>query len=89
MNLSSALANCGALEKYNIRIIGVDPEAIRRGEDRLAFKETMQELGIDLPESKTAYSIEEAETIAGELGYPVIIRPAFTMAAQAAAWSIT
>src|SRR5512136_699332 len=79
LNLSSALAQCGALTKYNVRVIGVDPEAIRRGEDRLAFKETMQELGIDLPRSKTAYSVEDAEAVAAELGYPVIIRPAFTM----------
>ncbi len=73
LNLSSALATCGALDKYRVRVIGVDPEAIRRGEDRLAFKETMQELGIDLPKSKTAYSVEEAEQVAMELGYPVII----------------
>src|SRR5512137_115434 len=79
LNLSSALANSGALDKYNVKVIGVDPEAIRRGEDRLAFKETMQELGIDLPKSKIAYSVEEAEQVAMELGYPVIIRPAFTL----------
>src|SRR5512137_367253 len=47
LNLSSSLANCGALEKYHVQVIGVDPEAIRRGEDRLAFKETMEELGIE------------------------------------------
>src|SRR5512137_768672 len=79
LNLSSALANSGALDKYNVKVIGVDPEAIRRGEDRLAFKETMQELGIDLPKSKIAFSVEEAEKVATELGYPVIIRPAFTL----------
>jgi carbamoyl-phosphate synthase large subunit len=79
LNLSSSLARCGALDKYNVKVIGVDPEAIRRGEDRLAFKETMEELGIEVPQSKIAYSIEEAEAIAAELGYPVIIRPAFTL----------
>ena len=79
LNLSSALASCGALEKYNVKIIGVDPEAIRRGEDRLVFKETMNELGIDVLRSKIAYSVEDAEIIAAELGYPVVVRPAFTL----------
>ncbi|MFH0849034.1 MAG: carbamoyl-phosphate synthase large subunit [archaeon] len=79
LNLSASLARSGALEKYNVKIIGVEPEAIRRGEDRLAFKETMMELGIDLPRSKTALSVEEAEVIAEELGYPVVVRPAYTM----------
>ncbi len=79
LNLSSGLARSGVLDKYNVRVIGVDPEAIRRGEDRLAFKETMEELGIDMPRSKIAYSVEEAEAVASELGYPVIIRPAFTL----------
>jgi carbamoyl-phosphate synthase large subunit len=79
LNLSSSLARCGALEKYNVKVIGVDPEAIRRGEDRLAFKETMEELGIEMPRSKIAYCVEDAEAVAVELGYPVIIRPAFTL----------
>ena len=79
LNLSAGLAQCGALDKYNVRVIGVEPDAIRRGEDRLAFKETMSELGIDMPKSKIAYSVEEAETIAGELGYPVVVRPAYTL----------
>jgi carbamoyl-phosphate synthase large subunit len=79
LNLSSSLAENGVLEKYKVKVIGVDPEAIHRGEDRLAFKETMQELGIDVPKSEIAYSVEEAEIVAAKLGYPVIIRPAFTM----------
>jgi carbamoyl-phosphate synthase large subunit len=79
LNLSSSLSRCGALDKYNVKVIGVDPEAIRRGEDRLAFKETMMELGIPVPKSKIAYSVEDAELVAAELRYPVIIRPAFTM----------
>jgi len=57
----------------------VQADAIERGEDRLAFKETMQKLGIDLPQSAMAYSVEEAEKIAAQLGYPVVIRPAYTM----------
>ncbi|MFC1487734.1 carbamoyl-phosphate synthase large subunit [Thermoproteota archaeon] len=79
LNLSSSLASCGALDKYNVKVIGVDLEAIRRGEDRLAFKETMIELGIATAQSKIAYSVEDAELVATELGYPVIVRPAFTM----------
>jgi carbamoyl-phosphate synthase large subunit len=79
LNLSSALARSGALDKYHVKIIGVDLDAIRRGEDRLAFKETMGELGIEVLESKIAYSVEEAEVIATELGYPVVVRPAYTM----------
>jgi carbamoyl-phosphate synthase large subunit len=79
LNLSSSLAESGVLDKYGVRVIGVEPDAIKRGEDRLAFKQTMTELGIDMPASKTAYSVNEAEAIAAELGYPVVVRPAYTM----------
>jgi len=79
LNLSASLARCGALDKYNVQVIGVDLEAIRRGEDRLAFKETMAELGIEMPQSKVAYTVEDAEAIAAELGYPIVVRPAFTL----------
>jgi carbamoyl-phosphate synthase large subunit len=79
LNLSASLAECGALEKYNVKVIGVEPDAIKRGEDRLAFKKTMNELNIEMPRSEIARSVEEAETIASELGYPVVIRPAYTM----------
>jgi carbamoyl-phosphate synthase large subunit len=79
LNLSSELARAGILEEYGVKIIGVDIDAIERGEDRLAFKETMKRLGIEMPKSKIALSVEEAEEIAAELGYPVVIRPAYTM----------
>ncbi len=79
LNLSASLAECGALKKYNVKVIGVEPDAIKRGEDRLAFKETMTELGIDMPRSKIAYTLEEAEAHATEIGFPVVIRPAYTM----------
>ena len=79
LNLSASLANSGALEKYGVKIIGVEPDAIKRGEDRLAFKETMAELGIDMPQSQIARSVDEAEVIANELGYPVVVRPAYTL----------
>ncbi len=79
LNLSSSLAERGILEKYNVKVIGVAPDAIKRGEDRLVFKATMEELGIEMPKSKTACSVEEAETIATGMGFPVIVRPAYTM----------
>jgi carbamoyl-phosphate synthase large subunit len=79
LNLSSELHRAGVLEKYGVKVIGVQVDAIERGEDRIAFKETMNRLGIEMPRSKPAYSVEEAEIIAQELGYPVVIRPAYTM----------
>ncbi|MBW1781466.1 MAG: carbamoyl-phosphate synthase large subunit [Deltaproteobacteria bacterium] len=79
LNLSSELARTGVLEKYNVKIIGVEVDAIKRGEDRIAFKETMDRLGIEMPKSEPAFSVEEAERIADTLGYPVVIRPAYTM----------
>ncbi len=79
LNLASELAMSGALDKYGVKVIGVQVDAIKRGEDRLAFKQTMERLGIDMPRSEVAYSVEEAEKIAEKLGYPVVIRPAYTM----------
>jgi len=79
LNLSSELAQAGVLEKYGVKVVGVQVDAIKRGEDRGAFKETMNRLGIEMPKSKLAFNVEEAEKIADELGYPVIIRPAYTM----------
>jgi len=79
LNLASELARTGVLEKYNVKIIGVEVDAIKRGEDRIAFKETMERLGIEMPRSEPAFSVEEAEKIADKLGYPVVIRPAYTM----------
>ncbi|MBW2170768.1 MAG: carbamoyl-phosphate synthase large subunit [Deltaproteobacteria bacterium] len=79
LNLSSELYREGVLDEYGVQIIGVQADAIERGEDRSAFKETMTKLGLDLPKSALAYSVEEAEKIAAELGYPVVIRPAYSM----------
>ncbi|MBM3143124.1 MAG: carbamoyl-phosphate synthase large subunit [Chloroflexi bacterium] len=79
LNLSAELARSGVLSKYSVEVIGVDIDAIRSGEDRTAFKETMNRLGIDMPRSQAAYSVEDAEKVAAELGYPVVIRPAYTM----------
>ncbi|HHU57834.1 MAG TPA: carbamoyl-phosphate synthase large subunit [Bacteroidales bacterium] len=79
LNLSLDLANKGILEKYNVEVIGVNLKAIEKGEDRTAFKNSMEELGIEMARSKAVTSIEAAEEIAEELGYPVVIRPAYTM----------
>ncbi len=79
LNLATELANAGVLEKYGVKVIGVQLDAIKRGEDRSAFKETMDRLGIEIPRSEIAHSPEEAEKIAQELGLPVVIRPAYTM----------
>ena len=79
LNLSLELNRRGILEKYGVRIIGVSPEAIERGEDRLEFMKTMERLGIETARGVTAESVEDVERIAGDFGYPVVIRPAFTM----------
>jgi carbamoyl-phosphate synthase large subunit len=79
LNLASALYKAGILKKYNVEVIGVKVDAIERGEDREVFKQTMKELGIPVPRSEIALSVEEAEVIAKKLGYPVVIRPAYTM----------
>ncbi|MCL6628453.1 MAG: carbamoyl-phosphate synthase large subunit, partial [Armatimonadetes bacterium] len=79
LNLTADLHRKGILAKYGVQIIGVQADAIERGEDRIAFKETMNKLGIEMPRSAPAFSVEEAENIAKELGYPVVIRPAYTL----------
>lgn len=79
LNLSSILARKGILDEYNVKVIGVNVDAIERGEDRTAFKETMNRLGIDMPRSKAVNTIEDAESVAAELGYPVVVRPAYTL----------
>jgi carbamoyl-phosphate synthase large subunit len=79
LNLSSQLAKDGVLRRNGVQIIGVQVDAIERGEDRIAFKDTMNRLQIEMPRSEPAYSIDEAERIADQLGYPVVIRPAYTM----------
>jgi len=79
LNLSSELAKAGVLEKYGVKVVGVNIDAIKRGEDRTAFKETMNRLGIEMPESQTVNTVGAAEKVAAQLGYPVVIRPAYTM----------
>ena len=79
LNLCSELAEAGVLEKYNVEVIGVQVDAIERGEDRIEFKKTMDSLGIEMARSEVAYSVDEALAIADKLGYPVVLRPAYTM----------
>ena len=79
LNLCAELNQAGVLEKYGVKVIGVQVDAIERGEDRIAFKKTMNELGIEMARSEVAYSVEEALAIADQLGYPVVLRPAYTM----------
>ncbi|HIQ72845.1 MAG TPA: carbamoyl-phosphate synthase large subunit [Candidatus Cottocaccamicrobium excrementipullorum] len=79
LNLCAELAKAGILEKYHVQVIGVQVDAIERGEDRIEFKNSMNALGIEMARSQVAYSVEEALGIADELGYPVVLRPAYTM----------
>ena len=79
LNLSLQLAKKGILKEHNVEVIGVNLDAIEKGEDRTEFKNSMTRLGIDMPKSKAVNTVEDAEKVAEELGYPVVIRPAFTM----------
>ena len=79
LNLCSELSKAGILDKYGVQVIGVQVDAIERGEDRIEFKKAMGKLGIEMARSEVAYSVDEALKIADELGYPVVLRPAYTM----------
>ena len=79
LNLCAELNKAGVLDKYNVQVIGVQVDAIERGEDRIEFKKTMEDLGIEMARSEVAYTVDEALAIADKLGYPVVLRPAYTM----------
>ena len=79
LNLCAELANKGILDKYDVKVIGVQVDAIERGEDRNEFKKTMASLGIEMARSEVANTVEEAVEIAERLGYPCVLRPAYTM----------
>ncbi len=79
LNLAAELYKAGVLDKYNVKVIGVQIDAIERGEDRIEFKETMNKLGVEMARSEVSYSVDEALAIADKLGYPVVLRPAYTM----------
>ncbi len=82
LNLCSELAKEGVLDKYDVKVIGVQVDAIERGEDRIEFKKTMDRLGIEMARSEVAYTVDEALAIADKLGYPVVLRPAYTMGGE-------
>ncbi|MBM4310273.1 MAG: carbamoyl-phosphate synthase large subunit [Deltaproteobacteria bacterium] len=79
LNLSSELSKAGVLDKFGVQVIGVQLDAIKRGEDRQAFKDAMQELGIEMPRSEVVENLEDAEKAVGRIGLPCVIRPAYTM----------
>lgn len=79
LNLCAELSSLGVLDKYGVKVIGVQVDAIERGEDRQAFKDTMAELGIEMARSEVSHSVDEAVEIASRLGYPCVLRPAYTM----------
>ena len=79
LNTAMELAENGVLHRYNVRLIGADYDAIKRAEDRSEFKKAMLRIGLDLPKSAFAYNSDEARGIAKNIGFPVIIRPSFTL----------
>jgi carbamoyl-phosphate synthase large subunit len=83
LNTSMALHKSGALDRHKVRMIGAKPEAIEKGEDRQLFKDAMLKIGLDLPLSGTAHTMEEAKKVADQIGrFPLIIRPAYTLGGQ-------
>ena len=79
LNVAVALAEDGVLDRYGVEVIGANPEAIKKAEDRELFKEAMKRIGLDLPESSQAHSLSEATEVARRIGFPLIIRPSFTL----------
>jgi carbamoyl-phosphate synthase large subunit len=79
LNVAMELAESGVLHRYNVKLIGADEQAIKKSEDRSEFKEAIKKIGLDLPESSFAYNLDEAWQIARKIGFPLIIRPSFTL----------
>ncbi len=79
LNLAVALGENGTLERYGVRLIGASVEAIRVAEDRLRFRDAMQEIGAEVPASRYVGSLEQAVSAVAEIGFPVIVRPSFTL----------
>jgi len=84
LNLSVELAESGVLEKYNVKMIGASLRAIRIAEDRLLFKDVCRKIGLEVPASEVVKDVPTAVKLADQLGYPIVIRPSFTLAARAA-----
>jgi len=79
LNLSVALAEAGVLDKYGVELIGAKIDSIKKAEDRLLFKDAMKKIGLDLPQSQLVNSVAKGLEFAARIGYPVILRPSFTM----------
>src|SRR3954453_7792448 len=79
LNLAVALAERGILEKYGVRLIGASIDAIKVAEDRLLFRNAMEEIGVEVPQSGVARTLDEALGLVEQTGFPSIIRPSFTM----------
>ena len=79
LNLSVELAETGVLEEYGVELIGAKLEAIKKAEDRLLFKDAMRSIGLDVPKSKLVNNLEDGLEFANEVGYPVVLRPSFTL----------
>ncbi len=79
LNLAVSLAEAGVLEKYNVELIGAKIESIKKAEDRLLFKDAMRKIGLDTPQSQLCVNVETGEEFAKKVGYPLILRPSFTM----------
>src|SRR6266496_297879 len=79
LNLAIDLADGGVLDKYNVKLIGANVDAIKKAEDRLFFKDAMQKIGLDVPKSLLVNNLKDGLEFAGKIGFPVIIRPSFTL----------
>lgn len=79
LNLAVQLADLGVLDKYNVKLLGTPLETIRKAEDRELFKKMLEEIGEPVPESKVVETVDDAVTFAREIGYPVVVRPAYTL----------
>ena len=79
LNLATILSERGVLEKYNVELIGADYRAIRKAEDREEFKVAMEKIGLEVPKSGLAFNMDDARKVAKEIGFPLIIRPSYTL----------
>src|ERR1700739_1279543 len=79
LNLAVELSDGGVLEKYNAQLIGANIAAIKKAEDRLFFKDAMQKIGLDVPKSALVNNLKDGLEFAGKIGFPVIVRPSFTL----------
>src|ERR1700694_3984368 len=79
LNLAVELAEAGILDKYGVELIGAKIDSIKKAEDRLLFKDAMKKIGLDMPRSQLVNNIEDGVTFAARVGYPVILRPSFTL----------